>query len=305
MTFKPEISEGLSLKRDYSSACTSYESDSPSSPGKTTRKPMRKRAKTQEEKEERAQERIMRNRAAAQVSRERKREHMVALEHENEALKQQVRSLANDNASLRSNVSSLTQRLEAMEKMMALFAAPDAKSTPNSSSSSIESQPSSFGTQIQHNSYCPAPPGTVRPQDILSNPSSPLLESLDSRNPAVIANDPQRRISTRPPWNLSSRSPIYRQTVSILSFWTTILRMTTSRAFTNHMSISLLMHCAAFPKGSLPRALDHWRFTATGQDAQAGHPLANQSLLIETDDIWSIDCFGPEQLGMNEKRNTR
>lgn len=271
------------LKRSSSSSFGSDAASETSSPTKC-RKPMRKRAKTQEEKEERAQERIMRNRAAAQVSRERKREHMVLLEQENQDLQQKLTSLTTDNTDLRSTVSSLTQRLEQMERMMAFFMAPgtipitDQQEAPlvtnildDDNDNGVPSTYESAG--LTHPFYCPSPPGTVRPQDLQSNASfsssSPLLEPLDSRNPAVIVNGPQRRLSMRFPWNLSSRSPIYRQMTLILSFWTTLLCATSLRVSTNLATIFPLMQRVHFPKQFSHRALDHWRFAATGPDARA------------------------------------
>ncbi|KAL8990792.1 MAG: hypothetical protein Q9177_000644 [Variospora cf. flavescens] len=91
-----------------------------------TNLPPRKRAKTEDEKEQRRIERVLRNRQAAQSSRERKRqeveklegeksaietqndmlkERLMAVEHEKFKLKQQLSQLAAENAALRSGSS--------------------------------------------------------------------------------------------------------------------------------------------------------------------------------------------------------
>lgn len=220
-----------------------------------SRKPMRKRAKTQEEKEQRAQERVMRNRAAAQVSRERKREYVTTLEIEKEELNGRLSALSGENMSLQETVNSLTQRLESMERMLAYF-------TPlNATTSNITEECTDESLPVQQSLFeLPTPPGTIRPQDMQSVTSTPVMETLDSRNPAVIANGPQRR-SMMFPWTISSRSPIYRQMDSILVFWTTILRLTTLPTFATLLSTSARL--ATFQKGSVRDTLAHRRFSAT------------------------------------------
>lgn len=270
------------LKRSSSSVDTEV-TESPS-PHKL-RKPMRKRAKTQEEKEERAQERIMRNRAAAQVSRERKREHMATLEIENEELMQQITTLTADNNELRSTMMSLSERLAGMEKMLAFFTAPG-------------SMPLETTTQFS----CPTPPGTIRPQDLQSNTSTPILESIDSRNPAVIAFDPQRRISMRSPWTPSSRSPMYKQMESILLHWTTILRITTSQAFTTQILTYLTFRCCLSQKQYLHRLPDQWRSSATGQAGKASTTPITASSVLHSVDYLTQKILMKEEHGLDGKR---
>jgi transcriptional activator HAC1 len=62
--------------------------------------PPRKRAKTEDEKEQRRVERVLRNRRAAQSSRERKRQEVEALEKRNQELEQAVRAAEQANAKL-------------------------------------------------------------------------------------------------------------------------------------------------------------------------------------------------------------
>lgn len=267
---------------------------------------MRKRAKTQEEKEERAQERVMRNRAAAQISRERKREHMATLEVENQGLCDKIQSLSTENSTLRGNIQSLTQRLETMEKMFAYFTAPDA---PPETAGEVSSGSPVLPEQLCYptppplpQQLCyPAPPGTIRPQDLMSLASTNILASFDSRNPAVIAYGPQRRISKRFPWNLSSRSPIYQQMESILSFWTTILRVTTSQAFTTQTLTYLTSRCTPSKRLSLHRAADHWRFSATGSVPRASEHESGVSIVTGWDLAVESGDLGREEHGFSGK----
>ncbi|KAI5794424.1 hypothetical protein DFH27DRAFT_135709 [Peziza echinospora] len=76
-------------------------------PTPTTNLPPRKRAKTEAEKEQRRIERVLRNRAAAQSSRERKRKEV-------EALEDVKNNLADTNTSLQQDNANLQKRLEAV-----------------------------------------------------------------------------------------------------------------------------------------------------------------------------------------------
>ncbi|OBS24092.1 hypothetical protein FPOA_04640 [Fusarium poae] len=69
-------------------------------PEPKTNLPPRKRAKTEDEKEQRRVERVLRNRRAAQSSRERKRQEVEALEKRNQELEQAVMAAEQANAKL-------------------------------------------------------------------------------------------------------------------------------------------------------------------------------------------------------------
>ncbi|KAL4731047.1 transcription factor that binds to CRE motif [Fusarium chlamydosporum] len=69
-------------------------------PEPKTNLPPRKRAKTEDEKEQRRVERVLRNRRAAQSSRERKRQEVEALEKRNQELEQAVLAAQQANAKL-------------------------------------------------------------------------------------------------------------------------------------------------------------------------------------------------------------
>ncbi|KAF4991325.1 hypothetical protein FGRMN_7888 [Fusarium graminum] len=69
-------------------------------PEPKTNLPPRKRAKTEDEKEQRRVERVLRNRRAAQSSRERKRQEVEALEKRNQELEAAIKKAQEDNARL-------------------------------------------------------------------------------------------------------------------------------------------------------------------------------------------------------------
>lgn len=260
-------------------SCLGEEADETSSPVRS-RKPMRKRAKTQEEKEQRAQERVMRNRAAAQISRERKREYVSTLEQENRELNERVSALSSQNNNLLDSVSSLTTRLESLEKLLQYFTPGDLKATGGP----LDERPKTHDIlDAPELSQLPTPPGTIRPHDLQSNPSTTSMGTLDLRNPAVIASGPQRQ-SMQFPWNLSSHSPIYRQMDSILVFWRTILRVTTLPAFATQLSITL--DRVTSPQRSVRKILDHRRSLATCPRSTA------RSLRVGDDDWSDADISG-------------
>ncbi|KAA6412544.1 MAG: BZIP transcription factor [Lasallia pustulata] len=110
-------------------------------PTPKTNLPPRKRAKTEDEKEQRRIERVLRNRQAAQSSRERKRQEVeklegekMTIEHENQVLKDRLR--AAEHEKLR-----LTQKLAKMAAEMSTY-----KSKSTSVAASIVSTPDSSPT---------------------------------------------------------------------------------------------------------------------------------------------------------------
>ena len=89
----------------------------------STNDTFRKRAKTEDEKEQRRIERVLRNRQAAQSSRERKRQEVEKLEGEkqsieqqNAALKQQLMTVEHEKWLLRQQVAKMTAQMEAIKR---------------------------------------------------------------------------------------------------------------------------------------------------------------------------------------------
>jgi len=83
-------------------------------PTPTTNLPPRKRAKTAEEKEQRRVERVLRNRAAAQKSREVKKQQLEAIEQERDVLKRENEVLAAENSHYQSIVAQMQDRYQRM-----------------------------------------------------------------------------------------------------------------------------------------------------------------------------------------------
>ncbi|KAL7621651.1 transcription factor that binds to CRE motif [Parahypoxylon ruwenzoriense] len=78
-------------------------------PEPKTNLPPRKRAKTEDEKEQRRVERVLRNRRAAQSSRERKRQEVEALEERNKQLEELLRNQQKTNEILMDELNKLRQ----------------------------------------------------------------------------------------------------------------------------------------------------------------------------------------------------
>ncbi|KAI1764377.1 hypothetical protein GGR53DRAFT_520343 [Hypoxylon sp. FL1150] len=78
-------------------------------PEPKTNLPPRKRAKTEDEKEQRRVERVLRNRRAAQSSRERKRQEVEALEQRNRILEEQLANQQKTNEMLMDELNKLRQ----------------------------------------------------------------------------------------------------------------------------------------------------------------------------------------------------
>ncbi|KAI2619751.1 hypothetical protein GGS26DRAFT_571745 [Hypomontagnella submonticulosa] len=78
-------------------------------PEPKTNLPPRKRAKTEDEKEQRRVERVLRNRRAAQSSRERKRQEVEALEQRNQQLEELLRNQQKTNEMLMDELNKLRQ----------------------------------------------------------------------------------------------------------------------------------------------------------------------------------------------------
>ncbi|KAA8894318.1 hypothetical protein FN846DRAFT_423180 [Sphaerosporella brunnea] len=85
-------------------------------PTPTTNLPPRKRAKTAEEKEQRRVERVLRNRAAAQKSREVKKQQLEAIESERDMLKQKFESLMEANTKLTASNTQLFAQLKKVQE---------------------------------------------------------------------------------------------------------------------------------------------------------------------------------------------
>lgn len=100
-------------------------------PEPKTNLPPRKRAKTEDEKEQRRVERVLRNRRAAQSSRERKRQEVEALQEEKDAVERTNRDLMAQLQHMAAKNAMLQQELERIGgSSMTVFGSSSVASTP-------------------------------------------------------------------------------------------------------------------------------------------------------------------------------
>merc|ERR1712072_1371285 len=102
-------------------------------PEPKTNLPPRKRAKTEDEKEQRRVERVLRNRRAAQSSRERKRQEVEALEAQKLAVEQTNQDLIRRLADAEAKNALLERQLEQMSGGMSAFNSSSVASSPGAS----------------------------------------------------------------------------------------------------------------------------------------------------------------------------
>ncbi|KAF8434691.1 hypothetical protein BDZ91DRAFT_804579 [Kalaharituber pfeilii] len=159
-------------------------------PVPTTNLPPRKRAKTEAEKEQRRIERVLRNRAAAQSSRERKRKEVEALEDVKNKLAEENKQLHTANKELVARVETILAQNHALqleikrmkEKWESINGTPyksDATSSPP------PLQPLLTPTSITHDSFA------VSPSEISTPPSTDgTLDPSHLSTPCKTEEDP-------------------------------------------------------------------------------------------------------------------
>ncbi|KAL8658354.1 MAG: hypothetical protein Q9226_001064 [Calogaya cf. arnoldii] len=160
-------------------------------PTPKTNLPPRKRAKTEDEKEQRRIERVLRNRQAAQSSRERKRQEVEKLEgekhsieYQNEMLRQRLLDAEHEKFKLQQKNTILTAELAAL------------RSGSTSSRSSLDPPPDfamdlfnnqqAIKTELESDSFCHLRTPISLPSDSFS-PSPPA--SIESRSPSPTSPD--------------------------------------------------------------------------------------------------------------------
>jgi len=208
-------------------------------PEPKTNLPPRKRAKTEDEKEQRRVERVLRNRRAAQSSRERKRQEVEALEAEKRAIERRAQDLemrlADSEAKRAELQSQLEQYTGAMPGMIAfrgssapspaqseqiqraptpitfsqeLFSSSDADNRPISTQPLVVRQP-----PIQTINLASVSP-EIRPVDESSNASSSDM----TQHPAAMLCDLQCQSEEQRPW---TDTTTFSQILAITLFMTT------------------------------------------------------------------------------------
>ena len=202
----------------------------------------RKRAKTEDEKEQRRVERVLRNRRAAQSSRERKRQEVEALEAEKRAIERRNQDLEMRLADMEAKNIMLQRELEQFTGNMTVFRGNSAASSPAQteqfrqapspvtfSRDLFSSQDQEKRPSISQQSMVDSQPSrTVNPAS-LSPEMRPVVESNASssdmtQHPAAMLCDLQCQSEEQRPW-ASSTSAISHilATMLFINFTSTLL----------------------------------------------------------------------------------
>lgn len=188
-------------------------------PEPKTNLPPRKRAKTEDEKEQRRVERVLRNRRAAQSSRERKRQEVEALEAQKQAVERQNQDLQMRLADSEAKIAALQAELERIGgSSMTVFRGSSAPASPEHNEQFRQAPtPITFSQELFGSSKeadnCPIPslalvepgPKTVNPASLSpeiravaesTNASSPDM----TQQPAALLCDLQCQSEDQRPW---------------------------------------------------------------------------------------------------------
>ncbi|KFY19807.1 hypothetical protein V491_04200, partial [Pseudogymnoascus sp. VKM F-3775] len=143
-------------------------------PEPKTNLPPRKRAKTEDEKEQRRVERVLRNRRAAQSSRERKRQEVEALESEKVAIERRNRDLELRLAEAEARNLALEQQL------LRLSSSSPYLSSPSQKAADVSSSPQVTFSQPLFPSGDSAPFTNQQPQTVNPASLSPSIRPISS-----------------------------------------------------------------------------------------------------------------------------
>lgn len=153
--------------------------------------PPRKRAKTQEEKEQRRIERIMRNRQAAHASREKKRKHLETLEGrctELETENLQLRSALSDHNRLKARLERLEAAVKVAKTSGNLSSLEILDSAIPSLSNELQPMPGTVTGTIAGSSQLPEPK-TPENSQALGSPTPSLEDDCASPEALYIKNE--------------------------------------------------------------------------------------------------------------------
>lgn len=191
-------------------------------PEPKTNLPPRKRAKTEDEKEQRRVERVLRNRRAAQSSRERKRQEVEALEAEKNQVEQRNRELEARLAEMEARNTILQMELEKMAGGgMRVFQGSSAVSSP-AAEQLRASTPVTFSQEL----FSSQPTATVNPAslspEIRPVPESSNASSSDTtQHPAEMLSDLQCLPEEQRPWMSSPNSTQFLAVTFLLNMIST------------------------------------------------------------------------------------
>ncbi|OBT95495.2 hypothetical protein VE01_05127 [Pseudogymnoascus verrucosus] len=192
-------------------------------PEPKTNLPPRKRAKTEDEKEQRRVERVLRNRRAAQSSRERKRQEVEALESEKVAIERRNRDLELRLAEAEARNLALEQQLLRLSSTSPYLSSPSQKAVDASSSPQVTfSQP--LFPSGDSAPFTNQQPQTVNPASLspsIRPVSSTGAESSNARAPDVTQH------SAAVLWDLQCPSAAHRPWTP-LALLPTLISLTTT-----------------------------------------------------------------------------
>lgn len=204
-------------------------------PEPKTNLPPRKRAKTEDEKEQRRVERVLRNRRAAQSSRERKRLEVEKLEAEKHAVERRAKDLELRLQEMEERNMALTRQLEQLGGSIPVFGSSPVASSPVSElrhSTPVTFSKDMFGQQETENrpistqALPQEPAQTVNPA-ALSPEMRPVAESSNAtssdltQHPAAMLCDLQCQSEETGPWMDSASTPMgFRLLITAL--WATL-----------------------------------------------------------------------------------
>ena len=198
-------------------------------------RPPRKRAKTEDEKEQRRVERVLRNRRAAQSSRERKRQEVEALEAQKNAIERRNLDLEMRLADLEAKNLMLQRELEQFtgNANMAVFRGSSAAASPsprpvtfsqdlfaprdNAEAPTMTSQVSPLDSQPTRTVNPASLSPEIRPVATSSNASSSDL----TQHPAAVLCDLQCQSQEQRPWTSPATTPAISQLLAMTMFIST------------------------------------------------------------------------------------
>ncbi|MCJ1398092.1 hypothetical protein MMC11_001289 [Xylographa trunciseda] len=162
-------------------------------PTPKTNLPPRKRAKTEDEKEQRRIERVLRNRQAAQSSRERKRQEVeklegekYAIERQNYMLKQRLLAVEHEKYALRQQVAKYAAALQKagpISRAVSVGPAPSSPPSPNMVAADLRQLDRNIKQEFEDLSFSlPSPQNTLDPRSSFSSASSSSSRSPSPSN---------------------------------------------------------------------------------------------------------------------------
>ncbi|MCJ1286423.1 hypothetical protein MMC26_005768 [Xylographa opegraphella] len=162
-------------------------------PTPKTNLPPRKRAKTEDEKEQRRIERVLRNRQAAQSSRERKRQEVeklegekYAIERQNYMLKQRILAVEHEKYALRQQVAryaAALQKTGTLSRAVSVGPASSSPPSPNMVAADLRQLDRNIKQEFEDLSFSlPSPQNTLDPRSSFSSASPSSSRSASPSN---------------------------------------------------------------------------------------------------------------------------